>query len=227
MTDMKALSAEQKEELAAEYERIVAESADESAEYSLRHYRKMSHIIGERPTPFAGIHRAKLRRTAAALIAAVLLLLAGCTAAYYKDKIGDLFLNIYDTYIKGSFAEDDSANDAKIEEYYVPTYLPDGYELVDDKPGIAVAVSVWENQEGNQMILEQTNIDSGRYFIDNESGQSDVIKTEEYTVYFRNIDGTYRCIWSNEQYAFYLYFEKELTTEEIIRIIEGISPKQK
>lgn len=227
MTDMKALSAEQKEELAAEYERIVAESADESAEYSLRHYRKMSHIIGERPTPSAGIRRAKLRRTAAALIAAVLLLLAGCTAAYYKDKIGDLFLNIYDTYIKGSFAEDDSANDAKIEEYYVPTYLPDGYELVDDKPGIAVAVSVWENQEGNQMILEQTNIDSGRYFIDNESGQSDVIKTEEYTVYFRNIDGTYRCIWSNEQYAFHLYFEKELTTEEIIRIIEGISPKRK
>lgn len=51
MTDMKALSAEQKEELAAEYERIVAETADESAEYSLRHYRKMSHIIGERPTP--------------------------------------------------------------------------------------------------------------------------------------------------------------------------------
>ncbi len=227
MTDMKALSAEQKEELAAEYERIVAESADESAEYSLRHYRKMSHIIGERPTPSAGIRRAKLRRTAAALIAAVLLLLAGCTAAYYKDKIGDLFLNIYDTYIKGSFAEDDSANDAKIEEYYVPTYLPDGYELVDDKPGIAVAVSVWENQEGNQMILEQTNIDSGRYFIDNESGQSDVIKTEEYTVYFRNIDGTYRCIWSNEQYAFRLYFEQELSTEEIIRIIEGISPKQK
>ena len=226
MTDMKALSAEQKEELAAEYERIVAESADESAEYSLRHYRKMSHIIGERPPPSAGIRRAKLRRTAAALIAAVLLLLAGCTAAYYKDKIGDLFLNIYDTYIKGSFAEDDSANDAKIEEYYVPTYLPDGYELKKELTLKAFLQYEFINGDGSALVFEQATINSVGFFINNEDGYTSSVTIGDRIVYSHVSNGTYAYIWNDENYAFTIYSDTAIIEEEIQKIIEGIKASQ-
>lgn len=190
------------------------------------HYRKLSEIFGfEVKNP--NIKRKTIRRTVAAILIAAALLLAGCTAVVYKEKIEDFFTTAFDTYIKGYFVSEDAENKEIIEEYYTLTYVPEGYELVEEKHKVEVAISIWETQDGNQLIFEQSTLNAGRYFIDNESGQSDVIETEEYTVYFRNVDGTYRCIWSNEKFAFYLFFEKELSTEEIIKIIEGINPKQK
>ena len=116
--EMKDLSEKQKEELAAEYERVLEFCSDESGEYSFRHYRKMSSILGARPTASNRIKRIKNRITAAIVAAATLLLLAGCTAAIYKEQIGDFFTSVYETYIKGNFADKDTDNNGSIEEYY-------------------------------------------------------------------------------------------------------------
>lgn len=225
--ELKNITDAEKAALADEYDKALSFCADESAEYSLSHYGKMKKIIGARPTPCASIRR-KRSRIAAVLVAATMLIaLVGCTAAVYKQQIGDFFTVIFDEHIKGSFSEETDVNNQFIDEYYTLTYVPEGFEIVDEHLGNLCARYIWENENGEQLIFEQSPINSADYFIDNESGTTEVIEAGKYAVYFRSIEGTYRCIWNNEKYAFALYFDREISEKEIVEIIGEIKPLKK
>ena len=190
------------------------------------YYRKLSEIFGfevTRPNP----KRKMLRRTALAALIAAALLLAGCAAIVYKEQIGDFFVEIRDTYIKGDYIKDEDANNQIIEEYYTLTYVPEGYELVEEYSDVFLAQSVWKNDKEKSIIFEQNPINSVKYTIDGENGFTDTYILGEKTVYCRIIDETYCYIWNNEKYAFSLYSDTEINEEEIIQIIDGISMKSK
>ena len=190
------------------------------------YYRKLSEIFGfevTRPNP----KRKMLRRTALAALIAAALLLAGCAAIVYREQIGDFFVNTYETYIKGYFVSNDEENVESIEEFYTLTYVPEGYELVEEKNIGFFAMSTWETQDGNQLIFEQSLITTGLFYLDNEKGESNIIETERYTVYIKNLNGKYCCFWSDGDYAFALYIEHEISTKEIERIIEGVTVSAK
>ena len=208
------------------YREGLAVSASESGEFSRTHARRMSSIIGSKVKYVADKHTRIKRAVAAALIAAALLL-AGCAAIVYKEQIGDFFVEIHDTYIKGDFIKDENANNQIIEEYYTLTYVPEGYELVEEYSDAFGAQSVWKNDKEKSIIFEQNPINSVKYTIDGENGFTDTYILGEKTVYCRIIDETYCYIWNNEKYAFSLYSDTEINEEEIIQIIDGISMKSK
>ena len=204
------------------YREGLAVSASESGEFSRAHARRMSSIIGCRVKYVPDKHTRIKRAVAVALIAAALLL-AGCAAIVYKEQIGDFFVEIHDTYIKGDFIKDEDANNQIIEEYYTLTYVPEGYELVEEHSNAFFAQSVWKNDKEKSIIFDQSPINSGKYSIDGEHGSTIILNYDQYTVYCRIIDETYYYIWNNEKYAFSLYSDTEIKEEEIIQIIDGIS----
>lgn len=204
------------------YREGLAVSASESGEFSRAHARRMSSIIGSKVKYVADKHTRIKRAVAAALIAAALLL-AGCAAIVYKEQIGDFFVEIRDTYIKGDFIKDEDANNQIIEEYYTLTYVPEGYELVEEYSDAFGAQSVWKNDKEKSIIFDQSPINSVKYTIDGENGLTDTYILGEKTVYCRIIDETYYYIWNNEKYAFSLYSDTKINEEEIIQIIDGIS----
>lgn len=208
------------------YREGLAVSASESGEFSRAHARRMSSIIGSKVKYVADKHTRIKRAALAALIAAALLL-AGCAAIVYKEQIGDFFVEIRDTYIKGDFIKDEDANNQIIEEYYTLTYVPEGYELVEEISSIYIARYVCTNKEGISIIFTQSPLASVKYSIDGEHGLTNTLNYDQYTVYCRIIDETYYYIWNNEKYAFSLYSNTEINEEEIIQIIDGISMKSK
>ena len=107
------------------------------------------------------------------------------------------------------------------------TYVPEGYELVEEYSDVFLAQSVWKNDKEKSIIFDQTPINSVKYSIDGEHGLTNTLNYDQYTVYCRIIDETYYYIWNNEKYAFSLYSDAEIKEEEFIRIIEGISMKSK
>lgn len=190
------------------------------------YYRKLSEIFGfevTRPNP----KRTVLKRAALAALIAAALLLAGCAAVVYKEQIGDFFVNTYETYIKGYFVSNDEESHTAIEDFYTLTYVPDGYVLVEEKYKSEVAISIWETQDGKQLIFEQSLISTGLFYLDNEKGDSNIMGTERYTVYIKNLNGKYCCFWTEGDYAFALYIEHEMSTKEIERIIEGVTVSTK
>ena len=204
------------------YREGLAVSASESGEFTRTHARRMSSILGSR-VKYLPDKRTRIKRAALAALIAAAILLAGCTAIVYKEQIGDFFVEIRDTYIKGDFIKDEDENNQIIEEYYTLTYIPEGYELVEEYSDAFLAQSVWKNDKEKSIIFEQRPINSVKYTIDGENGFTDTYILGENTVYCRIIDETYYYIWNNEKYAFSLYSDTKINEEEIIQIIDGIS----
>lgn len=208
------------------YREGLAVSAFESDAFSRAHARRMSSILDSR-IKYVPDKRTRVKRAVLVALIAAALLLAGCAAIVYKEQIGDFFVEIRDTYIKGDFIKDEDANNQIIEEYYTLTYVPEGYELVEEYSDVFLAQSVWKNDKEKSIIFDQTPINSVKYSIDGEHGLTNTLNYDQYTVYCRIIDETYYYIWNNEKYAFSLYSDAEIKEEEFIRIIEGISMKSK
>ena len=211
---------------AEKYREGIALSASESGEFSRAHARRMSSIIGNKVKYVPDKHTRIKRAVAVALIAAALLL-AGCAAVVYKEQIGNFFVEIHDTYIKGDFNKDENENNQIIEEYYTLSYVPEGYELVEEYSDVLLAQSVWRNDNEKSIIFEQSPINSVKYTIDGEYGFTDTYIFGEKTIYCRIIDNTYNYIWNDEKYAFSLFTHESITAEELNKIIEGIKQNSK
>ncbi len=208
------------------YREGIALSAFESDAFSRAHARRMSSILGSR-VKYVPDKRTRIKRAVAVALIAAAILLAGCTAIIYKEQIGDFFVEIHETFIKGSFANEESTNDQIIEEYYTLTYVPEGYELVEEICGDNIVRYIWKNDKENSIIFEQGSINSVKYSIDGENGLTNTFNYDQYTVYYRIIDNTGYYIWNNEKYAFSLYCHTDVSEEEFKRIIEGFEEKQK
>ena len=207
--------------LSEKYSEELEKCCEESAQYSYRHHRRMCTISGAKLQIPVYIIKVK-RRVIAALITAAALLLIGCTAIVYKEKIGNFFTEVYQDYIRGVFAESEGLNKEFINEYYTLTYVPEGYEVVENKTSKALARSIWRNKNGSELILKQTTIGSGSYFMDNDSNTYSTIEGEEYIIYVHSVNDTYTCFWSNNEYEFSLTMNDTISEEEIIKIILNI-----
>lgn len=208
------------------YREGIALSAFESDTFSHTHARRMSSILGSRVKYFPD-KRTRIKRAALAALIAAAILLAGCTAVVYREQIGEFFTTVYETHIKGSFVNEENANDQIIEEYYTLTYVPEGYELVEETRSINKARFVWKNDKEKRIIFSQSPINSINYTVDGEHGFTCMLTYSQYTVYCRTIDETYYYIWSNENYALSLYSDTEINEDEIIKIIDNITVESK
>lgn len=187
---------------------------------SKSHYRRISEIIGYRVGPSE--KRTSFKRAVAVALIAAALLLAGCAAVVYKDRIGDFFVEIFDTHIKGSFAEGSEKNNEIIEEYYSLSYVPDGYELVDEIMNPGLVRYKWVNSEGNTIVFEQLPLTETQFTLDAEEGNSYIITKEGEDIYCRIIDKTIYYIWTDGEYSLTIKADENLSTAELEKIIDGI-----
>lgn len=103
---------------------------------SERYRKAMKRIIknaGKQSTAGRGKGTVK-KRVIAVLIAAALLLAGGLTVYAKRDAIVRFVKQIFDGYTEGSYIEEpgnEAAVPDVIEQEYMPTYIPKGYELAD------------------------------------------------------------------------------------------------
>lgn len=188
------------------------------------HYRKLSEIFGfevKKPK----IKRKTIRRTVAAILIAAALLLAGCTAVVYKEKIGNFFTTAFETCIKGYFVSDDSENNSIIEEYYTLTYVPEGYELVDELSTQAFSRFRWNNNNYKMIVFEQYLLDTTQFTLNAESGYTSVVEYADLILYCRTIDNYKYYIWCDDNYSYSLKVCVEIDDNELYQILDGVFQK--
>ena len=115
------------EALTNKFQRM-ADACDEEIVCSRRHRKAMRAIVsGKTPRkPMTPVNR----RVVAVLIAAVLLLLAGC-AIIYRDEIREFVTEVREFFVKVTFDEGEQES-REIEEIYELTYIPEGYSLEEE-----------------------------------------------------------------------------------------------
>ena len=158
-------------------------------------------------------------RVLAFIIAAVVAALAGC-AWTYREKIADFWVTAFDKYDKLELVAAEDEPPRTLEEIYLPTYVPEGYELVYQQIDIFKARMLWRNNN-DYLMYTQTVISGNDNMLDNEIGECVAMQWGDQNVFHRFYDNQQVYIWVNE-YKFRLISLKEISDEELLKIFKNI-----
>ena len=208
------------EALYSKYEDEIKDSSDESAICSPVHYNKLRRLgIKVKEQRIGKISK----KSFVAILVAAALLLVGCTAYVYRDKVRDFIETIYEKYIHVTY-DSGKPNDSvrNVEKPYTLTYIPEGYELISESKTPIDVYYKWQDDSTNIITFRQIILDGTNFKLDAEQGDSEILYCGNYTIYFRKIEDSYHYIWNDGEYALTLTSYVELSHEEISKIIDGI-----
>lgn len=163
------------------------------------------------------------RQKAVALIVAITILftmLTGCGIIFrdeIKEVFGDLFVSL--TY------NDNNNSNNEITDIYSLGYLPKGFYLKGNIINSSVAHYVYTNSFGDVIYFDQQPIKGTYYIVDSENGYSKINIIEDCEIYYRFTDKNHHYIWKDDKYTLKIKTNLEISNEEIILIIKGITIK--
>ena len=206
------------EALTNKFQRM-ADACDEEIVCSRRHRKAMRAIISGK-TP----RKPLSTKMIAILVAAAILLLAGC-AIIYRDEIRGFIIDIKELFVNVDFSEGEN-NSQEIEEIYELTYIPEGYSLKDQNITRIRVQFVFNNENGDKIKFIQQPLDSATFSVDSEHSDTILIEIEEYTVYYRIAGNMHYYLWNDGKYALKINSALELSDNELLLIINGLKVKQ-
>jgi len=193
-------------------------ACEEEVVFSRRHIKAMNRIINGK-TPAKPINR----KMVAILVAAAILLLAGC-AIIYRDEIRGFITDFREFFVEIKF--DEGSNDSRIiEDVYELTYVPEGYELIDENSYFNAVQYIFEDSNGNKIKFTQRPLDNSSFMVDIEHDYDNSMRIGQYEIYYRYTNTTYSYIWNDGKYALNIYSSEFLSEDIIKAIISGIKTK--
>ena len=169
---------------------------------------------------FRGYRSRKVkRRILIALLAAVLAVLASCTVYVNRDKIASFVEKFYDGNVDVSFGDIPEDAPTEILEIYMPSYIPEGYELVEMYSDFAMVKAEWENSDGKKMVFRQFLLWGTVHGWDNEETEIKTLIINDIPVYYAQHNYETFYLWNDGNYSYKLSIEDSFTAEEIESIL--------
>lgn len=193
-------------------------ACEEEVFFSRRHIKAMNRIIKGK-TPAKPINRKMI----AILVAAAILLLAGC-AIIYRDEIRSFITDFREFFVKVTFDKGESESRV-IDEVYELTYIPDGYEIESEYMDRHMVQYIIKGSEGDIIKFVQRPLDMSSFYIDIEHDYDNSMRIGQYEIYYRYTNTTYSYIWNDGKYALNIYSSEFLSEDIIKAIISGIKTK--
>lgn len=190
-------------------------ACEEEVVFSRRHIKAMNRIIKGK-TPAKPINR----KMVAILVAAAILLLAGC-AIIYRDEIRGFITDIREFFAKVTFDEGKSESRV-IDEVYELTYIPDGYVLESQNVMLRTVQHIFVDSEGNKLKLIQQPLDNSSFMVDIEHGYDEIFSVGNNRIYYQEADGINCYMWNDGKYAFKLNSTEEFNIADFELLLSGI-----
>lgn len=173
------------------------------------------------------------------LIAAIVTaLLAGSAMAIPPIREGLLKFFAHNTGVNYYFTVDEDAiknAPTELEIVYSPSYIPDGYELVDETVCSGFASYTYLTPDGDLLDFTQEKMpDDPNYAVgsspDAERSKVDYVEIKGYKViqliWDQPGDEAVSLIWTNEDYFFSIFCTAPVTLDEAKQIFYGIQPDE-
>lgn len=186
---------------------------------SRRHMRAMKRIIrGKSP------HISRSKRMLI-LVAALLALLAGCSAYIKRNELASFIEELFDDHARVTAYTSEGTAPKTVEIPYTLTYVPEGYEAAEEEINIVIVKRYWRNADGKEIYFEQNIIQSTGYIdINIEQNNYQLLMFGNNQVYFRNIDGQQTYLWTDNLYLYQLRIDEKFSNETLTSLFEGIQP---
>ena len=132
-------------------------------------------------------------------------------------------------YFRVSACCDDSGGEGNtvLTEIYTLSYVPEGYELVNEIKLTDYIQYEWKNEQGDYLRFEQLPVSNAhRYGLDDTTEYTQITTPSGNKVYYRYSDNKTFMIWTNEKYTVSIVSTAILSQEVLVQIIDGIVIKQ-
>lgn len=200
----------------------VIESYTEPIVCSKRHKAAMKRILNGK-IKNTGPSSLKMKKIIAILVAAVLLL-ASCAIAC-RHEIRDFIEEIYESFVKVNYNEGEDKG-AEIEDVYELTYVPEGYSLCDTLSVFSFHKTVFSNTTNEKIVFEQRALDTVNFYADIENeGYKEIVDISIYKIYYKETEYHSYYMWNDGKYTIRLISDVNISTSDLISIIQGIKIK--
>ncbi len=168
----------------------------------------------------------------AILIAALIAALAMTALAVpaIREAIVDFFLNDRGDSFGITF-DPEQAKDAPdmVEEYRVPQYVPDGFELITDDKSIASVFLLWRNENSDLINYCQTPLPEDAtkdnwIGLNAENVERKDIVICGYQVVILQAQDRYTAIWTDNEYFYLMLLSNSVPFSEFERMLGSIKP---
>lgn len=166
------------------------------------------------------------KRVAIIIVALVVAFSSAMTVPAFREPVVEFVVKTYEKF-SAYFASEETLNATnnmpqKIEEYYAPTYLPNGFEKIELTFNEQSSFGLWENISAQQEILFSQNLVALQSNLNTEDTAISkfILGDKEIFTYSKNNVTSY--LWTDGIYSFNLNVPSDLSQNEILRIINGI-----
>ena len=187
-------------------------------EPSKKHLAWVNRHIYKKRRLFSG----KLARCAA-LFALVCLLSFGLamTVEAAREYVQGFFTEIFGEWLHVSHREDVVLNSPEtIEKQYLPTYLPDGYVIQEQKERTTFVTTIWTSPDGKTIQLGQWVL---RADINFKAHNTVEVQIGDVRALYQTSGNKHVYYWSTEEYQFWIELTEAFSEEVIEAIIQSIS----
>lgn len=158
-----------------------------------------------------------------ALMAALIAIALAMSVSAIREPVIKFFVDVYDSFIS-IFVDVPEPRNVTIEEKYELGYLPEGFELVQEKVWPTSCDRVYS--DGSEKIRFNQKIYSSEtfseYILDNKSSDIYTIQTTPVEIYCVTKNDKTMLLWTDKIYTFIVIFESSLTIEEYAKIVENV-----
>lgn len=193
--------------------------------FSIEFESKMNHLIKKANIKYININKFKIRRSIVAASLILIIVAASMSVEAIRLPVIKLTEKIYTEFSEILFQNEDNIQvPQKIEDVYMPSYIPKGYTLTEEVDDMrSMYFLYYTNEKGQEISIEQFTL-SVSMAVDTEG-----ITTEEIT-----INGMKGIIYSkrglttiiiNDNYYVHLISGYE-SREELIKVAESLNIKK-
>ena len=194
--------------------------------FSREHVRSMKYILshgGRKPAPQPVKLHFSMKRIAACVMISISFALCSCICfPEVRAEVAGLLVEFYDEYL--SITDGNDSVITQEMEHRVPTYIPEGYELVKDNSTKYWGDRTYKNKEGKIIRYYQNiNTEATRYFDSEGAMLSDIFVSEYKGKFLEYLDEDKKenfIMWTDGHYTYYIM--AELSYEELKAIAESI-----
>lgn len=183
--------------------------------------KRMQRLIKQRRKPYFRLINTAAKRVAC--IIAALIIAATCTVLSVdalREGVKNFFLRTYEKFSTLSFSTDDDAGPAKIEEYHIPTYIPEGYKIIKSEKCRTIYYVSYKNDNGTEIYYSQQCAYGNEMLIDTEDAVTEEINGGLFTFKEeKNRSAFYR---NDGKYIYEVIVYGDITREEVLKIADSI-----
>ncbi|NYB75648.1 DUF4367 domain-containing protein [Sedimentibacter hydroxybenzoicus DSM 7310] len=191
--------------------------------FSESYKKRMKKIIKEYSRTPAQIKFAAFRKYAAAAL--IIFILANSfliiTVEAYRTRVFKIITTIYDTFTS-IITETDDVPFNEAPEFTEPSYVPDGFEVINNiNTGITRKID-YKNRE-RILVYKQSVLTSSELRIDTEGTEIKEIKIGNHIINYVFNKGMYNAYWFDNEYSYLI--TGEISFEELLKVIESVVQK--